>query len=76
MIAQRRTINEVLAEARSRIRRYAPEDALLAATAGAVLIDTRSRRRAVAKLDELQGGDGHEDGRLGGWRKVEIRHKP
>jgi rhodanese-related sulfurtransferase len=42
MTAERRTINDMLTEARSRIRRYAPQDASTAATAGAVLIDTRS----------------------------------
>lgn len=38
----RRTITEVLEEARRRIRRYSPQEALEAAALGAVLIDTRS----------------------------------
>jgi rhodanese-related sulfurtransferase len=37
-----RTIDDVLAGARGRIRRYSPEAALAAARRGAVLIDTRS----------------------------------
>jgi len=39
----RRTIDELLADARSRIRRLGPEEALAAAEAGALLVDTRSR---------------------------------
>ena len=44
----RRTIDELLAEARSRLERLEPADALAAQKAGALLIDTRSadeRRR-------------------------------
>lgn len=40
--APAKTIADVLAEARKRIRRYAPEAAFAAAGEGAVLIDTRS----------------------------------
>ena len=40
--APAKTIADVLAAARKRIRRYAPEAALAAAGEGAVLIDTRS----------------------------------
>jgi len=47
----RRTIDELLREARSRLDRLEPEDALAAQRAGALLIDTRSdderRRRGV-----------------------------
>jgi rhodanese-related sulfurtransferase len=42
MTTGRRTIDDVLTDARMRIRRYAPEDAAVAVTVGAVLIDTRS----------------------------------
>lgn len=42
MQAERQTIEDKLAQARSRIRRYAPEEASIAAAAGALLIDTRS----------------------------------
>ena len=38
----RRTINDLLTEARSRLRRLEPEEALEAQAAGALLIDTRS----------------------------------
>ena len=41
-MAERQTIDDMLAEARSRIRRYTPVEAATAATAGAVIIDTRS----------------------------------
>ena len=42
MNAGRHTIDDVLAAARSRIRRYAPDAASVAAARGAVLVDTRS----------------------------------
>ena len=38
----RRTIAEVLATARARIKRYTPEEAFGAAAEGAVIVDTRS----------------------------------
>lgn len=40
--ARRTTIDDVLAAARARIRRYAPAEALAAHQAGALLVDTRS----------------------------------
>jgi rhodanese-related sulfurtransferase len=40
--ASAKTIGEMLAAARARIRRYSPESAFAAAHEGAVLIDTRS----------------------------------
>ncbi|MER8622884.1 rhodanese-like domain-containing protein [Mesorhizobium sp. M1143] len=39
---ERRTIDDLLLEARSRIRRYTPAEAAAAVAAGAVVIDTRS----------------------------------
>jgi rhodanese-related sulfurtransferase len=44
----RRTVDDLLADARARIRRYEPAEALAAQRAGALLVDTRSvdeRRR-------------------------------
>lgn len=41
-MSKRRTIDDVLAEARTRIRRYTPEEALTAMNDGAVIVDTRS----------------------------------
>lgn len=41
-MASRLTIAVVLEEARRRIRRYTPEEAFAAASAGALLVDTRS----------------------------------
>lgn len=45
----RLTIAEVLQEARSRIRRYTPEEALAALSMGALLVDTRSDGDVVAE---------------------------
>jgi rhodanese-related sulfurtransferase len=42
MTTGRLTIGEVLEEARRRIRRYTPEEAFVARSSGAVLVDTRS----------------------------------
>jgi rhodanese-related sulfurtransferase len=38
----RRTVDDLLADARARIRRYVPAEALRAQQAGALLVDTRS----------------------------------
>ena len=42
MTTGRLTIEEVLEEARRRIRRYTPQEAFVAISSGAVLVDTRS----------------------------------
>jgi rhodanese-related sulfurtransferase len=41
-MGRRRTIEDVLSEARSRIRRYSPLEAAAAAGSGATIVDTRS----------------------------------
>jgi len=43
------TIDELLAEARSRLGRLTPEEALAAQAAGALLVDTRSDRDRAAE---------------------------
>jgi rhodanese-related sulfurtransferase len=43
------TIDELLAEARSRLVRLTPQEALAAQSAGAVLVDTRSERDRAAE---------------------------
>ena len=48
-MADRLTIDEMLAAARTRIRRYSPEEAAAAAMAGAVLVDTRSSGDVAAE---------------------------
>ncbi len=45
MIKQRRTIHQVLADARARYRRLEPQEAFAAMQTGAVLIDTRTDRQ-------------------------------
>jgi rhodanese-related sulfurtransferase len=45
MTDQRRTIHQVLADARARYRRLEPREAFAAMQAGAVLIDTRTDRQ-------------------------------
>ncbi|RYY13950.1 MAG: rhodanese-like domain-containing protein [Alphaproteobacteria bacterium] len=50
-MARRRTIDEVLAEARSRIDRLTPAEAVAAREAGAVVVDIRP-----AAQREVQGG--------------------
>ncbi|MBB3325388.1 rhodanese-like domain-containing protein [Microlunatus antarcticus] len=50
-LARRRTIDEVLAEARSRIDRLTPAEAVAAREAGAVVVDIRP-----AAQREVQGG--------------------
>jgi rhodanese-related sulfurtransferase len=50
-LARRRSIDEVLAEARSRLHRLTPAEAVAARTAGAVVVDIRP-----AAQREVQGG--------------------
>jgi 3-mercaptopyruvate sulfurtransferase SseA len=54
MTEQRRTIHQVLTDARARYRRLKPHEAFAAMQAGAVLIDTRT--------DRQRGRDGHIPG--------------
>ena len=44
-----RTLDDLLAEARARLARLSPEDALAAQQAGALLVDTRSERDRAAE---------------------------
>ena len=44
-----RTIDDLLAEARARLVRLTPEEALAAQSAGALLVDTRSERDRTAE---------------------------